>query len=216
MATIGPLIVGVENRAANTNVRFRQADTLKRIFRRLADRKVFIDRCRMDCGSFSEEIIRMTHGYCNKFYIRAGRCQSLYEGMTGIADWEKVEINFENYEVTSIPFTSFLQEENYRLVIQRQKRKDGEQDLFEGGYTYRCIVTNDHESAAKDIILFYNGRGACERTFDVGCSIFIPINHTSCFGVPENNFLWDYLCPRRTGERGRYERLCKNQEKKRL
>lgn len=30
VATIGPLIVGVENRAAN--VRFRQADTLKRIF----------------------------------------------------------------------------------------------------------------------------------------------------------------------------------------
>lgn len=126
VATIGSLIVGMENRAANTNVRFHQADALKRIFRRLADRGIFVDRCRMDCGSFSEEIIRMTHGYCNKFYIRASRCQSLYEEMTKITDWEKVEINFDNYEVTSIPFTSFLQEENYRLVIQRQKRKDGE------------------------------------------------------------------------------------------
>jgi len=185
VATIGPLIVGVENRAANANVRFHQSDTLKRIFRRLADREVFIDRCRMDCGSFSEEIIRMTHGYCKKFYIRASRCQSLYEEMTLIADWEKVEINFDNYEVTSIPFTSFLQEENYRLVIQRQKSKDGEQDLFDGEYTYRCIVTNDHESSPKDIILFYNRRGACERTFDVMNNDF-GWGHLPCSFLGEN------------------------------
>lgn len=185
VATIGSLIVGVENRAANTNVRFHQADTLKRIFRRLADRSIFIDRCRMDCGSFSEEIIRMTHSYCNKFYIRASRCQSLYEEMTKIADWEKEEINFDNYELTSIPFTSFLEEENYRLVIQRQKRKDGELDLFEGKYTYRCIVTNDHQSSNKEIILFYNGRGACERTFDMMNNDF-GWNHLPCSFLKEN------------------------------
>lgn len=85
----------------------------------------------MDCGSFSEEIIRMTHCYCNKFYIRAGKSQSLYENMTKITEWDKVEINFGNYEVVSIPFTSFPEENSYRLVIQRQKRKDNEPDLFD-------------------------------------------------------------------------------------
>lgn len=71
----------------------------------------------MDCGSFSEEIIRMTYYDCNKFYIRASRCQFFYEEMVKITDWEKAEINFDNYEVTSMPFISFLQEESYWLVI---------------------------------------------------------------------------------------------------
>ena len=47
----------------------------------------------------------------------------------------------------------------YRLVIQRQKRIDGELDLWEGEYTYRCILTNDYESSEKEIVKFYNLRG---------------------------------------------------------
>ena len=40
----------------------------------------------------------------------------------------------------------------YRLVIKRQKRIDGELDLWEGEYTYRCILTNDYESSEKEIV----------------------------------------------------------------
>ena len=47
----------------------------------------------------------------------------------------------------------------YRLVIQRQKRMDGVQDLWEGEYKYRCILTNDYKSSAKEIVEFYNLRG---------------------------------------------------------
>lgn len=167
VATIGDKIVGIENRDGNTNVRFHQADTLRNIFQRLARRGVYINRCRMDCGSFSEEIIRTVHGYCRSFYIRASRCESLYQRVNEITDWTQVEINFENYEVASIPFISFLEQENYRLVIQRQKRHCEEPaDLFEGQYTYRCIVTNDHLSTEKEVILFYNARGASEKIFD--------------------------------------------------
>ena len=54
----------------------------------------------------------------------------------------------------------------YRLVIQRQKRIDGELDLWEGEYTYRCILTNDYESSEKEIVKFYNLRGGKERIFD--------------------------------------------------
>lgn len=87
--------------------------------------------------------------------------------MSEIENWNEVEINFEKYEVASIPFVSFLQEEGYRLVIQRKRRGKEEQgDLFEGEYTYRCIVTNDHESTEKTVVLFYNARGASERVFD--------------------------------------------------
>ena len=54
----------------------------------------------------------------------------------------------------------------YRLVIQRQKRMDGVLDLWEGEYTYRCILTNDYESSAREIVEFYNLRGGKERIFD--------------------------------------------------
>ena len=54
----------------------------------------------------------------------------------------------------------------YRLVIQRQKRMDSVQDLWEGEYTYRCILTNDYESSVREIVEFYNLRGGKERIFD--------------------------------------------------
>ena len=167
IATIGPLIVGLENRDGNANVRFHQSDTLKRIFQRLAHRGVFINRCRMDCGSYSKEIIATVHGYCNKFYIRASRYESLSNEISEITDWKQVELNFENYEVTSIPFTAFMEEENYRLVIQRKRKNESEDDLFDGKFVYRCIVTNDWDSTEEEIITFYNARGASEKKFDV-------------------------------------------------
>ena len=50
-----------------------------------------------------------------------------------------------------------------RLVIQRQKRMDSVHDLWEGEYTYRCILTNDYESSVREIVEFYNLRGGKER-----------------------------------------------------
>lgn len=186
VATIGDKIVGIENRDGNTNVRFHQKDTLRNIFHRLATHGVYINRCRMDCGSFSQEIISTVHGYCRYFYIRASRCQSLYERMNEITHWTPVEINFETYEVASIPFTSFFEELDYRLVIQRQKRRSSEQaDLFEGEYTYRCIVTNDHHSTEEEVILFYNARGASEQTFDRMNNDF-GWKHLPCSFLKEN------------------------------
>ena len=43
---------------------------------------------------------------------------------------------------------------------------DGMQELWEGEYTYRCILTNDYESSAREIVEFYNLRGGKERIFD--------------------------------------------------
>ena len=53
-----------------------------------------------------------------------------------------------------------------RPVIQRQRRAGGSLDLWEGDYTYRCILTNDYESSEKEIVEFYNKRGGKERYFD--------------------------------------------------
>ena len=56
--SIGGIIVGGENRDENTNVRFHQEDTLRRIMDRVtSELGVVIERFRADCGSFSKEIV---------------------------------------------------------------------------------------------------------------------------------------------------------------
>ena len=70
-ASIGGIIVGGENRDGNTNVRFHQEDTLRRIMDRVtSELGVVIERFRADCGSFSKEIIQTVEQRCNTFYIR--------------------------------------------------------------------------------------------------------------------------------------------------
>ena len=55
-----------------------------------------------------------------------------------------MEIGYEKYEVQSFPFEQFDGVSHCRLVMQRQRKGKGEQlDLFDGEYTYRCILTND-------------------------------------------------------------------------
>lgn len=160
VAVIGDNIVGIENRDGNTNVRFYQKATLERIFNRLeyAGVHIYIYRARMDCGSCSEEIVSMVKSHCKLFYIRANRCASLYDSMFALSGWKKEEINGIEFELNSILVEKW-KGKPYRLVIQRQRREDGPLDIWEGEYTYRCILTNDYESSVRDIVEFYNLRG---------------------------------------------------------
>jgi hypothetical protein len=132
----------------------------------------------MDAGSYSEKIIKTVDKYSKLFYIRANKCESQAEEMRQITEWKEVEINFRNYQVTSIPFTNFLPERNFRLVIMREKTGDAQLDLFEGEkFKYRSILTNDRTSSEKEVIEYYNQRGACEKTFD----------------IQNNDFGWNHL-----------------------
>lgn len=171
-ASIGGIIVGGENRDGNTNVKFHQADTLRRILERIiSELKVVIERFRADCGSFSKEVISVVEELCNKFYIRASNCASRYEEFRQIEDWKAVEIGFEKCDVASASMDDFIEGKSYRLVVQRSplRDKDGrvQKDMFGIRYTYRCILTNDWESTEKDIITFYNARGESEKNFDI-------------------------------------------------
>jgi len=165
VAAIGDLIVSIENRDGNANVRFFQKDTLERMFLRLEAKGLKINRARMDCGSCSEEIVKMVEAHSKHFYIRANRCSSLYDNIFALRGWKQEEINGQTFELNSILVEKW-KGKVYRLVIQRQRRADGEQDLWEGEYTYRCILTNDHTSSTREIVEFYNLRGGKERIFD--------------------------------------------------
>ena len=165
VAVIGDLIVGIENRDGNANVRFHQQDTLERIYSNLESEDIHIKRSRMDCGSCSREIVETVEKHSELFYIRANRCGSLYDSLLALRGWQREEINGIEYELNSI-ITEKWEGKAYRLVIQRERRMDGEQDLWEGEYTYRCILTNDYTSTNREIVEFYNLRGGKERIFD--------------------------------------------------
>ena len=97
-------------------------------------------------------------------YPRKPLCSSLYNDIFALRGW-KTEINGIEFELNSILIEKW-KGKAYRLVIQRQKRMDGVLDLWEGEYTYRCILTNDYESSTREIVEFYNLRGGKERIFD--------------------------------------------------
>lgn len=153
------MIVYVENSDGNTNVRFYQAETHKRFFALLEANSIRVNRFRADCGSCSKEIVSEIEKHCTHFYIRANRCSSLYDDLFSLRGWKTEEINGIQFELNSILVEKW-EGKCYRLVIQRQKRMDGELDLWEGEYTYRSILTNDYDSSTRDIVEFYNKRGA--------------------------------------------------------
>ena len=119
----------------------------------------------MDCGSCSEEIVDMVKAHCNHFYIRANRCSAFYDDMLKLRGWKEKVINGIRFELNSILVEKW-KGKAYRLVIQRQRRIDNILEIWEGEYTYRCILTNDFQSSTEDIVEFYNLRGGKERIFD--------------------------------------------------
>ena len=65
-------------------------------------------------------------------------------------------------------------------------KHDREQtDMFGVIYTYRCILTNNRMSTEKDIITFYNERGASEKNFDIQNNDF-GWSHLPFFFMAEN------------------------------
>lgn len=165
--TIGGLIAYLENRDGNCNVRFKQAETHRRFFEMMRSFGIHVRSFRADCGSYSEDIVKVVMEHTEKFYIRAERYAGLYEKVKRQTGWTTVEIGFQHYDVQSFPFESFEDVKHCRLVVQRQRKQKGEQlDLFDGEYTYRCILTNDWDMTDEEIILHYNKRGSAEQVFD--------------------------------------------------
>jgi hypothetical protein len=139
----------------------------------------------MDAGSYSEEIIKMISRNSRLFYVRANKCESLSERIRQIDDWKEVEINCKKYHVASLAFTRFLADRGYRLVVMPEKRTDPQMDIFDGEFTYRCILTNDHHSSEQEVIEYYNLRGASEKIFDIQNNDF-GWNHLPSSNMPAN------------------------------
>jgi hypothetical protein len=173
MATIAGMPVYFENRDGNMNVKTNQHELLERCYKMLNNNGIYINRSRMDAGSYSKEIIEVVEKYSKNFYIRANRCGSLSTTLLQHQTWEQVEINHINYEVCSIEYEPFTtkngeKKKSYRLVVMRRKTKNAQFDMFTADtMEYRSILTNDRESTEKDIIQYYNARGTEEKAIDI-------------------------------------------------
>ncbi len=167
IATIGKNIVYFENRNGNSNVKYKQADTLEASYKLLKDKGIEINRSRMDCGSFTQEVVEMVEKHSKLFYIRAQRCPELTSQIKAVTKWKKVIIGFKEVEICSIAYKPFGKEKSYRYVVSRSVNKTGQTDVFqEDNFIYRAIISNDLVSTDEQVIEYYNQRGASEKIFD--------------------------------------------------
>jgi glutaredoxin-related protein len=167
VSTIGKHIVHIENRNGNTNVKYKQADTLKNAYNLLRQKGIRINRSRMDCGSFSKEIIDVVAQNSALIYIRAQRCAELSQQIKEVKDWKTVQVGLFEKEVCSISYAPFKGSKTYRYVVSRELNKTGQTDIeFQDNFIYRAILTNDLESSNQGVIQYYNQRGASEKNFD--------------------------------------------------
>ena len=168
IAQVDGLPFYIEGRDGNANVKLGQAETLRRAFEAAEARGIKFDKARMDCGSYARDIVEVVSKHCETFYIRAMMCESLRESIHNLPDgaWNETETNYQKCWLASLDFDSFLPECGYRLVVQRTLCENGQTDLLDGQFVFRCILTNDHSSSEKDIVEFYNLRASTERCFD--------------------------------------------------
>lgn len=170
IASIGKHIVYVEGRNGNSPAKYKQGETLGRSFSLLESAGVKTNRFRADSASYQKEVIDLLTQKEMLFYIRATRCASMEQKISALPSeaWSKIRLGTQEMEVAEISdYQPFGENNSYRLIVSRIKRKDKQTGLFtKTAHTYRAIITNDTQWDCKQITSFYNKRGDSERTFD--------------------------------------------------
>lgn len=171
IASIANMPVYIEGRNGNSQAKYKQEQTLERVFETLAGNHISIGRFRADSASYQKDVVEMVKSHCTRFYIRAKRSAGMDQQIANLPeeDWKLVRLGLQKMDVADIAdYRPFGGHASYRLVVSRIKRADGQTDLFSGqSYIYRAILTNDTLVPNEDIVAFYNKRGDSERVFDV-------------------------------------------------
>jgi hypothetical protein len=170
VASIGNRIVYIEGRGGNSQATYQQGATLKRAFEVLDDQQISINRFRADVASYQKGVVEVAAAKAETFYIRARRSGAMARRINELPEeaWRTVRLKAQRMQVAELPdWQPFGEDTPYRLVISRIKREQAQEELFEQDtYTWRAILTNDTETTPKEVVAFYNQRGAAERLFD--------------------------------------------------
>jgi hypothetical protein len=159
-ANIGNHTVYYENRNGNTPAKYLQNEVLEDCFNNLKNNNIRVKSFRGDSASYQKEVLEVLEKNVSNFYIRNITSASFRDLCIVATDWKKVELNYETKEVTSIKYTPFKGEKEYRIVVTRTKIKQDQLSLFENqNYTFYGIITNNMYMSDLDVIKFYNKRG---------------------------------------------------------
>lgn len=115
--------------------------------------------------------------YAQTIFVRARMNASIEEAIAQIETWERIDVAGQEMYRGSTHFTPFKKAakeakytqplEMYRLVVTKEKRIDGQINMFTGEpYNYSAIMTNDYVMTNDEVVFFYNARGAEEKEFD--------------------------------------------------
>lgn len=185
---IGNKVAYIENRNGNSDAQTLQQDTLRRMFELLGSENIQIDNFRADSASYQFSTLLEISKNVKRFYIKARMTQTTSRTIAQIDNWKQIKKGNEivyRGDTSFIPFTSNKHRHGqkhplipYRLVVTKEKRRDGQINLFTNeAYAYSAIITNDTEMANHQVVNFYNQRGSIEKEFD----------------ILKNDFCWDNM-----------------------
>ena len=179
---INDSIVYVENRNGNSAPHTMQDDTIRRMMSLLNRQGIKVKTFRADSASYQFATITTAREYFDTLFVRAKINASTQNAILNITNWKEIE-GSERLQgsTTFIPFPDAARRakrkdllEEYRLIVTKEKRRDGQVNLFTGeAYVYDAILTNDFKMTDQQVIEFYNQRGKQEREFDILKNDFI-------------------------------------------
>jgi hypothetical protein len=175
---IGNKVVYVENRNGNSSAQVLQDQTLDRMFELLKEQGVRPSIFRADSASYQFSCLSSVSQNVDKFYIKARMSEPLHKAIGQVEEWNEIVVDGQTFWRGSTwftPFESIAKRKKqtdllrpYRLVITKEKRLDGQINLFtKEAYNYHPIITNDEDKTDDEIFHFYNQRGAIEKEFDI-------------------------------------------------
>ena len=176
VVSIANLPLYIEGRNGNCSVKTAQLDTHKRALKALHNKGIYPKYARMDAGSYIQEVTDFFNDQHILFFIRASQSQCLLEAASNSAQWKECTIGFQDMQTTSIAYQ--FGNAVHRIVAYRVPNKTGQINTFTGDASkYMFIITNDWKASDKQVIEFYNQRGASEKVFD----------------IQNNDFNWKYM-----------------------
>jgi len=169
-------ILYIENRNGNSDAKSFQIDTLNNLFGALEKYNVRkVSHFRADSASYQFEVVDLLDQKSDFFYIG---CRNSYveKYFSEVQNWTKTTDQFGELQVGSITITPFfkrskengIKPKQYRLLVKRRLRKDGQMNLItQDEYDYCAVLTNNFEMTDMEVANFYNRRGNMEKQFDV-------------------------------------------------
>ena len=156
----------IEGRNGNCNVKTAQLNTHKRSLEALHKQDVYPKYARMDAGSYIQEVTDYFDSQHILFFIRANQSQCLLEAASSSEQWEDTTIGYQDMQTTTLAYS--FGNAAHRIVAYRVPNSTGQVNTFTGdAHKYMFIITNDWEMSDKQVIQFYNQRGASEKVFDI-------------------------------------------------